>query len=205
MQDNKLKIIIAVIGWIVTLIAAFIGGQQSTVDFGPTIDKYTAKIAVLEDSIKEKDLSIADLTANNESLKNSCKLSGNGWKYIKEAIEGPYEKKGFDDEVFQIEGESRYNGYRIGYSDSIAKFKLNDKYSQISFDIARIDGDRNYSDEMILYVMSEGNVIKEIKVNADTGIQHFDINVLGVKILEMKAEFSKTYGSVGIFDIKLYQ
>ncbi len=79
--------------------------------------------------------------------------------------------------------------------DSYALCNLNGQYKSLSFDVGHMDGTGSGNEgRRKLYVIGDGQVLKEADLSVEAQTQHIDVNVSGV--LQLKLEVVKEkYGS----------
>ena len=205
MKEKKLNLTV-VLGWVVSLICAFIGG--STIDFSPTINSYTEQIDKLQEEIKKKDEKIASLTEdknkNIASLTADCKVTGERWKYLEDAFpDGPYDSKHFVRASFRSQGEEQRFGFGIT-PNLECKYKLDKKYQQISFDV--YEKDKGDGKDSILLIYDENDELLFEKTFKDGFVhQKYDVNVYGVKTLKFIGKHAVSSGfNAGLANIKIY-
>ncbi len=210
MKEKKLNLTV-VLGWVVSLICAFIGG--STIDFSPTINSYTEQIDELQEEIKKKDEKIASLTEeikdknkNIASLKADCKVTGEKWVYLEDAFpDGPFNSYQYSNWNFQFQGETKKFGFKI--TDNLkASYKLGKKYYQISFDAYRIDDTQdNRNKDCTLLIYGDDSILFEETFTGDFVSQHYDINVYDVDVLKFIGKDSEHYDhNIGLANMILY-
>lgn len=106
---------------------------------------------------------------------------------------------------FMMGGKKHKNGFTLGHDDfncqKDANFNIEGKYSKLSFNVGKVDDDRDY--DFVANVYSDGNLIQDISIKAEGLPQSVDIPLDYTERLSFDAS-SDVSSLAGFSEVKLY-
>jgi hypothetical protein len=189
--------------------------KVSLVSYGLPIKNGNNTIANVNDSIYYNEDIVKNLVGKDARYDEDSKTvyigSDSDQKVTKQALSEQYSMlyggENYDslkdsEEEYHVGGERIKDGFVFkgySFSDNVALFNTNKKFTKVAFDIGKVDESTNSLEDGKLKVEFNGENKYQESIRADVTSQHFEYDITDVKTLKFKLTDSNS--SFGVYNM----